>query len=125
MREEDMSREANEDVSPLSLDIGDEGGMYDEFGYGYVSTAPHFQRLQDDLVKAASIVVSSIEPGEMQEARAKKRMKRGQKLKNNTKKSKFDNLDDLMLIKPDSPEYKALNEFDKKTYDIQSKGTKN
>ena len=28
-----------------------------------------------------------------------------------------------MLIKPDSPEYKALNEFDKKTYDIQSKGT--
>jgi hypothetical protein len=124
MREEDMSREANEDVSPLSLDIGDEGGMYDEFGYGYVSTAPHFQRLQDDLVKAASIVVSSIEPGEMQEARAKKRMKRGQKLKNNTKKSKFDNLDDLMLIKPDSPEYKALNEFDKKTYDIQSKGTK-
>lgn len=79
MREEDMSREANEDVSPLSLDIGDEGGMYDEFGYGYVSTAPHFQRLQDDLVKAAGIVASTIKPGEMQQARADKRKKRSKR----------------------------------------------
>ena len=98
MREEDMSREANEDVSPLSLDIGDEGGMYDEFGYGYVSTAPHFQRLQDDLVKAAGIVVSTIEPGEMQQARADKRKKRS---KRNTNLGA---------------------DFDKKTTEIEQKG---
>lgn len=101
MREEDMSREANEDISPLSLDIGDEGGMYDEFGYGYVSTAPHFQRLQDDLVKAAGIVVSSIEPGEMQEARAKKRTKRSARMQKRGKDT---------------------TDFDKKTDKIEQKG---
>ena len=101
MREEDMSREANEDISPLSLDIGDEGGMYDEFGYGYVSTAPHFQRLQDDLVKAAGIVVSSIEPGEMQQARADKRDKRSKRMK---------------------ARGKDTTDFDTKTKEIEQKG---
>ncbi len=101
MREEDMSREANEDVSPLSLDIGDEGGMYDEFGYGYVSTAPHFQRLQDDLVKAAGIIVSTIEPGEMQQARADKRKKRSARMQKRGKDT---------------------TDFDTKTTEIETKG---
>jgi len=103
IREEDMSRENNEETSPFKLDIGDEGGMYDEFGYGYVSTAPHFQRLQDDLVKSATIIADSIEAGDTQAARVKKRDKRSARMKN--RKNPKDTTD-----------------FDAKTAEIKQKG---